>query len=61
MPPAHDSPPAPAPPSPGVPRPAPGVPEPGGEPSHDPPVYPEHNEPMEALGEIIFDENGVPG
>jgi hypothetical protein len=44
MPPAHDPPPAPVPPVPGVPQPSPGVPEPGGEPPHDPPVFPEHNE-----------------
>lgn len=91
IPPAHDPPPAPTPPAPGVPQPAPGVPEPGGQPPHDPPVFPEHNvrvsspaewatevewsladfelsleeaaalEGVAALGDILFDENGVPG
>jgi len=73
MPPAHDPPPAPDPPAPGVPQPAPGAPEPGGQPPHDPPVYPEHNGAIEwsladfelsledAAALILFDENEVPG
>jgi len=60
LPPAHDPPPAPT-----TPQPAPGEPGPGGEPPHDPPVYPEHNvarsEPAPRAAEILFDESVVPG
>jgi hypothetical protein len=65
VPPAHDPPPAPAPPSPATPQPSPGEPAPGGEPAHDPPVYPEHNvdgrESAPHAAEILFDERVVPG
>jgi hypothetical protein len=65
MPPAHDPPPEPSQPSPATPPPSPAQP-----PLHDPPVYPEHNvgwrewapsEPAPQVGEILFDENLVPG